>query len=183
MKLTDSIRNLRDVLSDYDVFCHAAEQIAWFVIEERHESFSGKQPLGIYLNGYEFPGEYMRKNRIEAYVRGVLSSIAFYEEWEKDFWNISLPERKYCLEKGRALYGSYAIPRDLRLVERDWNYLRKEIGFFAGEDAVLDSEWKQYLQRFENAEVIETGGWDSADYEYLAVKNDSMLLVSCGYWD
>ncbi len=183
MTSMDGINDLRGVVTDYDKFCHIAEQIAWIDIEERHEGFSEKQSLRIYLNGYEFPAEYVGKNRLQAYVRGVLSSIAFYEEWDKDYWKIPLAERRFCLEKGRELYRSYVTPRELRLVERDWKYLRKEIEIFAGAEDISFSEWQRYLQRFENAMVIEIGGWDAADYEYLAIKNDSMLLVSCGYWD
>ena len=179
----DGIRDLRDVVSDYDKFCHIAEQVEWIDIEERHEGFSSKQPLRIYLNEYEFPAEYVRKNMIQAYVRSVLSSIAFYEEWDKDCWKMSLSERKICLEKGKEFYKAYVIPKELRLVERDWKYLFQEIEIFAGADNISSSEWQRYLQRFEDAMVIETGGCDAADYEYLAIKNDSVLLVACGYWD
>lgn len=179
----EDIEDVEGVMSDYEKFREIAQELDWFHIEGRHEYFSARYPLGLYLDAYEFPEGYVRENMAQAYVRGVMSSIGFYEEWNDDFWRMPLGERRKCLEQGKELYKSYAIPKELRMTGRDWRYLMREMEYFAGTDNVAFAEWKEYLRGYENALVIEIGGYCAGDYEYAAIKNDNILLVSCGVWD
>lgn len=177
--MTDGLIN---VVTRYDEFCHIAEQLAWIEIGEQHEN-QHSYPLGITLDMYEFPQEYIQSNIAVAYVRACLSGMAFCEEWDRNFWDIPHTERKQYLTKGRWLYEPYAIVGDARFVERDWNYLIGEIEFFACEKGNSVPKWRRYTNRFENAEVLELGGAYQGDYIYLAVEQNLMLVVSCGFWD
>lgn len=177
------LNELKDVVKYYDKFSHVAENLVWVDIEEQHEYWFRTYPLGIALDMYTFPDKYISNDIASAYVRACLSGMAFYEEWDRNFWDISQAERVQCLTKGRTMYASYAIVRDVRMIEREWDYLVREIEFFAGRNGIPVSEQRKCLERFENADVIEIGGRYSGDYEYLAVKQDHMLWVSCGCWD
>lgn len=176
------LEELKSIVKDYDKFCYIAERLAWIDIEEQHERY-GTYPLGIILDMYEFPQGYIQDNFVCAYVRACLSGMAFCEEWDRNFWDIPQAERRHCLTKGRMLYEPYATIENIRFIERDWNYLAGEIGYFAREDDVSMMGQIKYMDRFENAEVLELGGDYASDYMYLAIKQNLMLVVSCGYWD
>ena len=113
----------------------------------------------------------------------VLSCMSIYEEWYEHFWDIPKSQRSDCLTQGRRLYESYAIPREVRLISRDWQYLTGEMGFFADSNKVPAAKQSEILDRFNNAIVIEIGGDYSSDYQYLAVQEDLLMMVSCGIWD
>ncbi|MDE6219249.1 MAG: hypothetical protein K2G51_02255 [Lachnospiraceae bacterium] len=178
---------LESTVMDYDGFCRIAEELEWIDVEVQHEDwyhgYAHDYPLGIYLDVFTFPEGYIQHHLPESYVRAVLSSMAIYEEWDEDFWNIPKSQRIVCLTRGKELYKNYAIPRELRLIEWDWEYLVKEIQFFADSDQVPELKQKEIFDRFSDAAVIEIGGCDSGDHEYLAIKDDLLMLVSCGCWD
>ncbi len=172
----------KSVVSNYNVFCSIAENIEWIKIKETHKDWFKIYPLGIFVNDYEFPKGYIQNNIVSAYVRTVLCDIAFSEKWDKDFWNIQKKERKRYLTEGILLYKSYAILKEVRFIERDWEYLACEIEYFATRNKIPVLEQKRYIDKFENAKVIEIGGWCN-DFVYMAVKKDFMLIVHCGFWD
>jgi len=178
----EDLSMLKLIVSDYDRFCCIAEKLEWIDIKEQYEDWHDCE-FGICLDIFEFPEGYIQKNMLQAYVRTVLSGMAFYEEWEKDFWKISESERKECLTKGRALYEAYAIPKEVRFIRRDWQYFVKEIEFFANRNQIPVSKQRAYINKFENAEVIEIGGCYSSDYEYLVMKDNLISIASCGIWD
>lgn len=178
------LEQLKEIMLDYDTFCHTAEKLEWLDIEEQHDNWFRSYPLGIQLDAYMFPRDYIILHHIaDVYTRAVLSSMAYYEEWEPKFWDMPRVERKRCLTEGKMLYKNYAVFRELRLVERNWDYLVNEIKYFAGENKVPVSEQKRYLDRFENAKVIELGGCYAGDFSYWAIKRNILLVVSCGCWD
>lgn len=178
---------LKKVVMDYDSFCSVARELEWIDVSVRHEdwyhTYSHPYPLGICLDLFTFPERYIQNYLPEAYVRAVLSSMAVYEEWDEDFWNMAESQRMECLTRGRELYKSYAIPRELRFLERDWEYLEREIQFFADSNQVPGLKQKEIFDIFSGSAVIEIGGSYSGDYEYLALKGNLLMLVSCGYWD
>lgn len=181
--MKQDIKLLKSVISNYNNFCFVAEKLEWIDIKEKHEDWFRIYPLGIFISVYEFPKGYIQNNIVFAYVRAVLSNIAFFEEWDKDFWNISQKERKEYLTRGILLYKPYAIMKEVRFIERSWKYLAEEIKYFAHRNKVLASEQKQYIDKFKNAKVIEMGGSDAGDFIYMAIKCNFMLIVSCGFWD
>lgn len=178
---------LKNVVMDYDAFCQIARELEWIDVPMQHEDWYQTElnhyPLGIYLDLFTFPEGYTQRYLPKAYVRAVLSSMAVYEEWDRDFWNMTKSQRGVCLTQGRELYRNYAIPKELRFIGRDWEYLQKEIQFFADRNQVPASKQKEIFNRFLGSTVIEIGGSYSGDYEYLAVKGDLLMLVSCGCWD
>lgn len=178
---------LKESVLYYEGFCRIAVELEWFELHIQHEdwynAYSHCYPLGVSLDVFTFSGSYVQSHLPESYVRAVLSSMAIYEEWDRDFWNMPQAQRRTCLLQGRELYEQYAIPKELRLIGREWKYLEKEIKFFADSNQVPEPKQKEIFDRFSDASVIELGGSYSGDYEYLAVKGDQLMLVSCGYWD
>ncbi len=178
----DYIAALKNIVSNYDAFCLVAKNIEWISIKPHYDDWF-YCALGMYLYTFEFPQEYIQNHPQQAYVRALFSRIAFDEEWDNDFWNIPQTERTFYLEKGSAFYKSYAIPRELRLIKRDWNYLANEMKDFAQINKIPFSKQKPYIEQFEHAAVIEIGGVYHGDSEYLAIKDNHMLMVNCGCWD
>lgn len=170
---------LKKAISDYKEFCNIAEKLDWIDVGVHHEDWWNVGVLGIYVDTFEFPKGYIESNLVEAYVRTVLSSMAIYEEWDKNYWDIPLSERRECLEKGQWLYESYAVFKEIRLKQRDWNYLANEVRNYADENGIAVSKQEQYIDIIRNSFAIELSG----DFEYLAIKNNLMLIVTCGCWD
>lgn len=54
---------------------------------------------------------------------------------------------------------------------------------FAQINNIPFSKQKPYIEQFEHAAVIEIGGAYHGDSEYLAIKDNYMLMVNCGCWD
>lgn len=178
----DYIAALKNIVSNYDVFCLVAKNIEWISIKSHYDDWF-YCALGMYLYTFEFPQEYIQNHPAQAYVRALFSRMAFDEEWDNDFWDIPQMERTFYLKKGSSFYKSYAIPKQLRLIKRDWNYLANEIKDFAQINNIPFSKQKPYIEQFENAAVIEIGGAYHGDSEYLAIKDNYMLMVNCGCWD
>lgn len=180
------VERLRRIILDYDVFSSVAEKLDWLDVEEQHEEWRHTYPFGMQIEVYRFPQDYLVLHHVEdAYVRTVLSDMAHYEEWEPGFWEISQEERRHCLKETgmRALCKEYTAFKETRLIQRDWTYLAKEIQYFANVSKVSVSVQKPFLDLTENAKVIELGGWYNGDAEYLAIKRNVLLVVSCGCWD
>lgn len=173
---------LKKVVSDYNVFCSIAENLEWIKIKEAHENWFRTYPLGIFVDAYEFPEGYVQSNIADAYVRTILSEMAFSEGWDKDFWDIPQEERKRCLTEGILLYKPYAVIQEVRFIERSWEYLAQEIEYFATKNKISVLEQKKYIDKFQGAKVIEIGGWYN-DFIYMAMKQNLILIVFCGFWD
>ena len=191
------IKQLESVVSNYDSFCDAAKQLERLDINVWHDDYGNNNPLGVHFNAIEFPEEYIILYHIaDAYVRAILSDTAFYKrwyrvfyqvysckDWNRDFWNIPHNERKKYLIEGRTLYEGLATMKEPLFIMRDWDYLESTIKFFAGVDNITTiSKYSKYLNQFENAKIVEIDGC-KGDYDvYLAMKRNSMLLVTCGCW-
>ena len=173
---------LRNVSSDYNTFCSIAESLEWIAIKEVHEEWVTTYPLGIFVDAYEFPKDYVQYNIESVYVRIILSGMAFSEEWDKDFWNISQEERKKCLAEGAFLYKPYAIVQEMHFIERDWKYLAQKIEYFATLNKIPISKQKQYMDKLQGARVMEIGAYYN-DVLYIAIKQDFVLVVFYGFWD
>lgn len=180
------LRELNELIGNYDKFAQIAVEIPWFPVEEMHEDWQKPRTyLGFIVDLVHFPKGYVEQNFKEAYVRAALCSIIHSEEWERDCFAISREERRkcFCNERFGKLYGEYVNFRETRLLIRDEEYLRKEINFFAGENGFSLDEQGKYLSYARNAVIVELGGCYSGDYVYLVVKEDSIMLISCGVWD
>ena len=183
--LDQPLEQLRCVTQNYEAFSRAAEKLEWMDVEEQHEDWWRRSdPIGIQLDVFKFPEDYVILHHIaDVYARVVLSTMAYYEEWSPQFWDMPQTERRQCLEQGMDLYKNYAMFRESRLISREWTHLVKEISFFAGYNKVPVSSQNKYLDQFENAKVIELGGCDAGDATYWAIKHNALLVVDCGCWD
>ena len=179
------LRQLKSVIQNYEVFACFAEKLEWPDVKEQHEDWWRRSdPIGIQLHVFEFPEDYVILHHIEdVYAGVVLSIMAYFEEWGPRFWDIPQAERKQCLEQGIDLYGNYAMFKELRLISREWDYLVGEINFFADQNRVPVSSRKKYLDWFENAKVIELGGYYAGDTTYWAIKRNALMVADCGCWD
>jgi hypothetical protein len=177
------LKSLKKVISDYDEFCIIAEKIKWFSIDEKHNDWFIKYPEGICIDYFVFREDYLKKHLSHAYVRAILSTMAFYEEWDIDFWNINNSERRYCLTNGKELYKSYAIYKELRFTEIKWEHLVNEIKYYATKNGIDINQQQYYLKLIENTYVVDLGGCYSGDHNYIAIKDDYIIFVNCGIWD
>lgn len=181
------MRTLEEALdgaaSDYGRFCRAALDLEWISLPERHEEWRQKYPTGVFLDFYDFPRGYLKDHFPEAYARMILARMAVWEEWPADFWCIPREERQRYLDQGRELYEGYAIVREQRMIDRDWEYLKGEIAAFS-EGGAASRVWREAcFADFAPARVLELGGSWSGDWVYLAVDRSRVLLADCGIWD
>ena len=112
--------------------CEAFSAVAlpWPEIEEWHEARFG--PYGLIPDLYQFPAGRLQRDAAGNYVRAVLSAMAFSEEWDPDFWQISREERRRCLTLGRSIYEGYTVVRDLRM-QKTGHIFPKKTAFSAAE--------------------------------------------------
>ena len=96
------LEQLKSVTQNYDAFSCAAEKLEWLDIEEQHEDWWCRSgPIGIQLDAFKFPEDYIILHHItDVYARVVLSTMAYYEGWGPRFWEIPQAERRQCLEQG-----------------------------------------------------------------------------------
>lgn len=181
------IKELSEIVNNFELFKETAENIEWLDIEEYHEDWFKKYPLGISVDVCRFPKGYVEKNFKDAYVRCILSSMAYFERLDKDFWNISKEERSYCLadkaENKINWYKQCTTYKELRLKPVSNDYFVKEVKYFSGENGIEPEKQAEYLKYAENAVVIEIGGCYAGDYSYIAVQGDNIFTVDCGIWD
>lgn len=180
------LQELNELIGNYNKFAQIAVEIPWFLVEEVHADWQKPRTyLGFTVDLVHFPKGYVEQNFKEAYVRAALCSVIHSEEWERDCFNISREERMkcFCAEHSEEMYSEYVDFKETRLFIRDEEYLKKEINFFAGENGFSLDEQEKYLSYAQNAVIIELGGCYSGDYVYLVVKDDSIMLISCGVWD
>lgn len=177
--------DLNSIIGNYEKFAQIAMEIPWFSVEEQHEDWFKTYPLGIYMDLVHFPKGYVKAHFPEAYVRTALCTIAAAEEWDKDFFDISMEERKKCLcgERSEMLYGGYVNFSEVRLQICTEEHLRKEVNWFAGRNGISIEEQEKYLAYAKDATILELGGCYGGDYTYLVVKGDTLLLIDCGIWD
>lgn len=171
---------IKQVLTDYSLFCAVAKDLEWLDIPTQYKYWCPCYPLGIDWCSFCFPKQYLKENVKQAFVQAYLSRVAFYEEWEQDFWNISKSDRKHCLEKGKALY---APPKELRLLVQEHTEFCKQIKYFLNYNAISKAEQDHFFALLKGADVFEIGGYYSGDFEYLAVNGDMLFLIACGFWD
>lgn len=185
MKTEQILAELNGLIGDYEKFAQIAVQITWFPVDEQHDDWFRKYPLGIYVNLVKFPKGYVAANFSEAYVRAVLTAIGTENEWDEDFWNISYGERNRRLysAKAEAHLGSYINFNEIRLKVCTEEHLQKEVNWFANNNGISYEEQEKYLHYVKDAVIIELGGGYSSDYTYLVVKEDTMLLIDCGIWN
>lgn len=181
--MNNILLSIKSVISNYEEFCYIAENLDWINIYEKHEDWTNTYPLGICISIFEFPKKYIENNIKETYVRTILSSIAFNEEWDKDFWDISKLERKKYLTNGKFLYESYATIKDIRLIERTFEHLENEITYFATKNKIPISKQNEYINKLKDAKIIEIGGCYSGDYTYMVIKDNFISIIECGIWD
>lgn len=183
MQQTFVIHELTEIVNNYSTFFNVAVSMEWIETKEKHEDWFRNYPTGILMDLHCFPEGYIEQHFKECFVRCILSDIAFYEEWEKDFFPVDEKERSEYLTKGKKLYESYMTFKELRLQIVTSDDLKKEIQFFAKSNEISVLEQKFYYPYIDDAVIIELGGMYSGDYVYIAIKPESMLFVNCGIWD
>ena len=70
----------------------------------------------------------------------------------------------------------------MHFIERDWKYLAQKIEYFATLNKIPISKQKQYMDKLQGARVMEIGAYYN-DVLYIAIKQDFVLVVFCGFWD
>ena len=171
-------KQLERIINNYDLYKNIAANIDFIDIEEKHfEKFA--YPFGIYLHWYRFPRKYISQSFLNAFVRATLSAEAYYEEWESDFWNISVEERMECLISGRDMYAQNVIYKDIRMTglipQKLWQDITE---YMKWKEA--DADIKNTVLNGSNYEI---GGSYIGDHCCVSVKGDELLLSYYGVWD
>ncbi len=187
LKQSEIINELSIFLTNYEECKESAIKLEWISIEEEHVDWYKNYPLGIMVDVLRFPKDYVSTNLKNTYIRCILSIMAYNEEWEQDFWNISEEKRHSYLKASEAnnqnVYRTYFGFRELRLKQITSNFLVQEIQYYARSNNIAEIEIKKYSDLIENALCIELGGSYAGDHTYLAIKEDMMVFVACGVWD
>lgn len=184
-KIKFQLSQLENIVSDYEKFSRVAENVNCSPTEEQHYDYTTEYPLGLNIGIYKFPEAYIESHLVDAYAATVLSDIAYFEGWNESFFDFTNIQRRQSLIKAKHLYKTYAIIPIIRFCERNWQYLEKEIEFFAGKKGLENLSTQQYeaLYSFQNAFIIELGGCYAGDYSYIAIKEDGIANIECGIWD
>lgn len=181
------IKELSEMVNNFESFKEIAENIEWIDIKEYHDDWSKVYPFGAIVDVCCFPKGYVTNSFKEAYVRCVLSTMAYFEKWDKNFWDISKEERAYCLadkaENNINLYKTYTTYHELRLKPISKDTFIKEVRYFADKNGIDYEKQMEFLKYAENAAIIEIGGSYAGDFAYIAVQGDNILMVDCGIWD
>lgn len=187
MEQSEIIEELSGFLNSYEAYKERAIKLEWIEVKEEHVDWSKKYPLGIMIDVLQFPKDYVGNNFTDAYVRGILSSMAYFEEWDANFWNMKEGERRkvfhICEQHKSDVYRTYFELRELRLKSITSEFLIGELEYFSKENGATEGEIHKYSEMIRNAICIELGGCYAGDYNYLAVWNDVLIFINCGVWD
>ena len=159
--ITQSIEKLREIMLNYDIFSSIAEKLEWLDMEEQYDEWRF-EPCGIELAVFKFPQDYIILRHIEdVYVRVALSTMAHYEGWEPQFWNISQEERKQTLKESDMLY-KYAN------LSAKMHYKRWEPQFISQKERKQNIKENGMLYMFENYAAFKELRLVKRDWTYLA---------------
>lgn len=173
------LRELSEIVNRFDVFKVIALNMEWIEISELHEDWFRSYPLGIMIDLYHFPKGYVKKYFKECYIRCRIAETAYYEEWDKDYFNVPKKERLEYINT----YETVTMYKELRLKKVSCDALKKEIEFYATVNGITMEEQKRFYPYIEGANIIEIGGCYSGDHSYIAVQGDTILTIDCGIWD
>ncbi|MBD5087354.1 MAG: hypothetical protein HDT30_00865 [Clostridiales bacterium] len=176
------IKELSGIVNHNDIFKTIAINMNWIGIDEIHEDWYWNYPIGIMIDLYHFPIGYVEKYFKECYVQCRLAEIAYYEQWERDYFNVSKKEREEQM-KYTYIYRYVNTYKDLRLAPISCEELKKEIEFYAAMNGVTKEEQKRFYTYIEGAGIVDIGGCYGGEHYYIAVQQDTILTVDCGIWD
>jgi hypothetical protein len=113
--------------------------------------------------------------------------LAFQEEWDKDFFDISKEQRTAYIKNAEASrmnpYKDICTWKELRLNSVTSGFLKEKVLEFAVRNGFPDKEHNKILSYLESASIVEIGGCYVGDSDYIAVGKNHIIMISCGIWD
>ena len=181
------IQNLKEIVNQYRLFKETAIHMKWIDIREEHFDWYRKYPIGMFVNVYEFPVNYLEIHFRDAFVRCCISELAFQEEWDKNFFDTSEAQRTLYIKNAEACglnpYQDICTWKELRLKSVTADILKGKVREYASRNEIPNEEQNKILSYLEYTFVIEIGGCYAGDSNYIAVGKDRIIMISCGIWD
>lgn len=174
---------LKNIVNNYDCYKDIAVNLEWIETDSEYYDWFKKYPLGMIVSIYDFPKNYVRDNFEKAYTQVVLLQMAYYEEWEHDFWKIPFSERLEYMTQAKDFYADYMTYKEYRMKPVTKDYLIKEIKCHSRMYNIPESEVNSVIPYVMGAENIEIGGIYYGDHTFISVKDNSIMLTECGIWD
>lgn len=177
------MKYLTQIINNYESFKYIASELPYAPINSTFRSYyPDTSPLLLQTLKVSFPSEYVYSTFDQALVRTFLSEMAYDNKLNPDFWNMSNTERLNELTRYSDLYSEYIIFDRLSLKQTTMEKVINTIDTTAKDNhqpfPAADAE--KILMQFLNFDTIEIGGYDfSPDYTWLAVKEDTILLIHC----
>lgn len=173
------IKELSEIINHFDTFKEIALNMNWIKITELHKDWYRNYPLGIMIDLYHFPKSYVEKYFKECYIRCRIAETAYYEEWDKNYFNVPKEQRLEYI----PFYENINTYKDLRLKQVSCDILKQEIEFYATKNEITIEEQKRFYPYIEGAGIVDIGGCYAGEHFYIAVQGDTILTVDCGVWD
>lgn len=181
------IQNLKGIVNQYPLFKETAIQLKWIDIREKRFNWHRKYPLGMTACIYEFPEEYIDVNFKDAFVRCHISELAFQEEWDRDFFDVSEAKRAAYIKSAEASgsnpYQDICTWKELRLKPVTAFLFKAKVREYADRNGIPYEEQNEILSCLEEMTIAEIGGCYAGDSDYIAVGKDCIIMISCGIWD
>lgn len=169
------------LLTDYDTFTEIALRLEWAEAACESYDLSPRYPIGCMVQVIRFRAGDMQAHFAERFVQAVLMRIADSNEWQPDFWQIPIEERRECLTKGEQLYRNELSYREVRLQPVSGQALWERIQGDAGERVrALPHDLRGLIVQ---GQSIELGGTWELDHDVMTVTSDALIFTNYGIWD
>lgn len=187
----EHMTQLRGIVSHYDRCTDIAVPLEWADAQlsccDLTPLLAGEEYLRLF--SVRFETGYLHEHFAEAFVQMMLMTMAYYEEWEMDFWaRISPEERARILAEAENFYREYLCfervrlqpiaPGSLEDVVRGW------VRYRSPEQTVYSEVYREaqrLLSKFSHAEAVWLGesyvGSGVPSESWLALHGDAFLLV------
>ena len=170
---------LKKIVNNYEYYRDIAVNLEWAESRSEYYDWTVKvYTIGMNVRIYDFPENYVRNNFEKAYTQAVLSDMAYYEEWEQDFWKIPQSERLEYMTNADNFYSDYVTYKELRMKTVTEDYLINEIWWHAFYNSVQGSKLNSLIPYVMGAENIEIGGIYS-DHTFVSIKDNSIMIIDC----
>lgn len=180
---------LKKIVNNYDYYKDIAVNLEWAESRSEYYDWTVKAyTIGMNVRIYDFPENYVRDNFEKAYTQAVLSDMAYYEEWEQDFWKIPQSERIEYMTNADNFYSDYITYKEYRMESVTEDFLIQIIKHYAAMYTaknynIPESEVNSAISYLTGAENIDIGGYYSLDHTFISIKDSSIMLIDYGVWD
>ena len=177
---------LKKIVNNYDYYRDIAVNLEFAEFNSRYYEWFKNHHVGIYVTVCDFPEGYVKNNFEQAYVQSVLCSMAYYEEWKQNFWEVPYSKRLEYMTQDKGIYEQYITYDELRMKSVTEDYLIQQIKLYTEDNDISENEINSIIPYLTEAENIEIGSCDFIDYfidhTFVSIKDNSIMIIECGIW-